>query len=194
MRNHRNIFVFLKEKVEYIYLLLQTRQQSLLNEMLLLHITPSLKPILPHYRQQFVDGPSASLLALISSNFLENVLFVCLVEGVDVPGLPILDPAEIEIREHLHRLVHITSYVICGLEDCPEKGLNYYLRFRFVVLEYNGAGLKSPPHRRHQNSINLYIPHLLLCFSSLQHPFLSYRHIHMFRVKFILQIFLSIFE
>ena len=79
MRNHCNIFVFLKEKVEYIYLLLQTRQQPLLNEMLLLHITPPLKPILPHYRQQFVDGPSGSLLALTSPNFLQDVLPVCLV-------------------------------------------------------------------------------------------------------------------
>ena len=146
VRNNRNIFVFLKEKVEYIDLLLQTRQQPLLNEMLFLHIAP-LKPILPHYRQQCIDGPSFSLLALTSPNFLQDLLFVCLVEGVDVPGLPILDPAEIEIREHLHRLVHIASYVICGLEDCPEKGLNYYIRFRFVILEYNGAGLQGPPHR-----------------------------------------------
>ena len=64
-----------------------------------------------------------------------------------VPGLPILDPVKIEIREHLHRFVHIASYVICGLEDCSEKGLNYYIRFRFVVLEYNGAGLQGSPHR-----------------------------------------------
>ena len=162
--------------------------------MLLLPVVPPLKPILPHYRQQCFDGLSFSLLALTSPNFLEDVLPICLVKGVDVPGLPILDPVKIEIREHFHCFVHIGSYVICGLQDCPEKGLNYYLRFRFMVLEYNRAGLQSPPHRRHQNSINLYIPHSLLRFPGLQHPLLSYRHIHMFRVKFVLQILLSIFE
>ena len=102
MGNHCYIFVFLKEKVEYIELLLQIRQKPLLNLVLLVHITPPLKPILPHYRQQFLYRLSASLLALASFNLFEDVLFVLLVECVDVPGLPIFHPVKIEMREHTH--------------------------------------------------------------------------------------------
>ena len=111
---------------------------------------------------------------------------------MDVPGLSVLDAAEIKGRKELHGLLYLRADIVGRFHYLPERWFNYDAGLRFMPLENDTASPKSPPHGRHQYHIHIDLSHLLPGPLALLNSLLSYLNIQILVAEFLLGVLLGI--
>ena len=86
-----------------------------------MQIGPPLEPVLLHHLHRLLNRHLTPLLPLETLKLLQYAQFVLFeVKSMDVPGLPVLDVAEIKRREKLHGLLYLRADIVGRFHYFPE--------------------------------------------------------------------------
>ena len=86
---------------------------------------------------------------------------------MDEPGLLVFDASEVVVGVLDHRILYFCAEVVGGFEDGTEIGLHEDWRFGLMAIKYDRTSVEGSLKRRNNNSINVYIFHLLPSFQAL---------------------------